>query len=93
MKRTIHRVDSGLLGGSEKATKSELMAEEGTKPAGCLLSFPLGEHKYHLRGLCLAEITPGGKKTGLSSSRGRILVWVSKYLILQLTKTKEGTFL
>ena len=62
MKRTIHRVDSGLLGGSEKATKSELMAEEGTKPAGCLLSFPLGEHKYHPRGLCLAEITPGGGK-------------------------------
>ena len=41
MKKTIHRVDSGLLGGSEKATKSKLMAEEGTQLAGCLLSLPL----------------------------------------------------
>ena len=96
MKKTTHRVDSGLLGGSEKATKSKLMAGEGTQLAGCLLSYPLGGYKQHPHGLCLAEITQREKKqkpTGLSSSRGRILVWVSKYFILQLTKTKEGTFL
>ena len=60
MKKTTHRVDSGLLGGSEKATKSKLMAEEGTQPAGCLLSFPLGGYKQHPHGLCLAEIMGGG---------------------------------
>lgn len=65
MKKTIHQVDSGLLGGSEKATKSKLMAEEGTKPAGCLLSFPLGGYKHHPRGLCLAEITQGKKNWAL----------------------------
>lgn len=60
MKKTTHRVDSGLLGGSEKATKSKLMAEEGTQPAGCLLSFPLGGYKQHPHSLCLAEIMGGG---------------------------------
>lgn len=59
MKKTTHRVDSGLLGGSEKATKSKLMAEEGTQPAGCLLSFPLGGYKQHPHSLCLAEIMGG----------------------------------
>ena len=70
MKKTIHRVDSGLLGGSEKATKSKLMAEEGTQLAGCLLSFPLGGYKQHPHGLCLAEITQGGKnKTNKQKKR------------------------
>lgn len=62
MKKTTHRVDSGLLGGSEKATKSKLMAGEGTQLAGCLLSYPLGGYKQHPHGLCLAEITQREKK-------------------------------
>lgn len=48
--------------------------------------FPPGGYKQHPPGLCLAEITQ--KKNGFPSSRGRIWVWVSKYFILQLTKTK-----
>lgn len=52
------------------------MAEEDGCPVECLLFVPLHGHKQHPHGLYFAKIT------------GRILVWVSKHLILQLTKPK-----
>lgn len=74
MKKTTHRVDSGLLGGSEKATKSKLMAGEGTQLAGCLLSYPLGGYKQHPHGLCLAEITQREKKQKNKNRLGSLLL-------------------
>jgi len=74
MKKTTHRVDSGLLGGSEKATKSKLMAGEGTQLAGCLLSYPLGGYKQHPHGLCLAEITQREKKQKNKNQLGSLLL-------------------
>lgn len=47
--KTIHQVDSGLPGGSEKATDSKLMAEEGSHPVGCLFFSPLvGVNNTHM---------------------------------------------
>ena len=74
MKKTTHRVDSSLLGGSEKATKSKLMAGEGTQLAGCLLSYPLGGYKQHPHGLCLAEITQREKKQKNKNRLGSLLL-------------------
>ena len=74
MKKTTHRVDSGLLGGSEKATKSKLMAGEGTQLAGCLPSYPLGGYKQHPHGLCLAEITQREKKQKNKNQLGSLLL-------------------
>lgn len=83
--KIIHEVDSGLPGGREKETKSKLTAEEGTGPAGCLLfSLLVVINNTHR-----APVLPRShRRNGFSSSSGRILVWVSKYFISQLTKAK-----